>query len=507
MPVIFQRKRILISDFEDDDAFKRFLKYITVSKLDMYFNEQSSWAAGYETKYDGMPVMAIPRRFNTEVLSSVISEDEEVIKDMSDIITPSKRIIKNHAEPRNDIQIDIMSFLEGKGKFEKLAKKPRKALFADTGIGKTFLTLKYISKLGYLSLINVPDDKAVMTWKQEIAKFTDILPEEIGLLAGKESFKKLIKNKDKYKIIIASSKTFSAAFIAKEYDRVQNFFEEMGIGLLVHDEVHLNLFVVFYLEMIASTKKTLYLTATPNRRIFKEQKILESLMPSDDCIYATQKKERFLFIEGRYYSNGVKADYKGVTKPNGTDYNTYSKMIIFNQTKEKKKQFHDFFINDVLIKAVRFALKNRTSDKYKIAILAKTKLENELIFHALDKVFGKKCKIGVFNSDIKDMDERFEQTKGDIIISTDKSFAGIINISDLEIIINLYPYSSISHVQQIMGRIRDEEDKKSIFMQLSDGSVPRIKKAAYKCRSAAAEICELVEFREFNKPDTYVEEE
>lgn len=508
MAIILQKKRLLITDFEDEDALKTFIKYITVTKQDMYFNETSSWAAGFESTYEGRPVMAVPRRFNTEVLNNIISEDDsETIKDNSNDIPPRYVEIGNEAEPRNDLQKDILAFLQGTGGYKSLAKKPRKALFADTGVGKTFLTLKYASLNGYFALINCPDEKAILTWQQEIAKFTDIKPEEIGYISGRESLNKLVKNRDKYKIVLGSSKTFSSLFLSKDFTIVEEFFNNMQFSLLVHDEVHLNLLVVFYLEMIASTKRTLYLTATPNRRMFKEQKILESLMPTDNCIYATEKKERFLYIEGRYYTNGEKAEYKGIVKPNGTDYNTYSKMITFAQTKDRKAKFHDFFMSEVLLKSVKYALKQRSNPDNKVAILCKSKAENEIIFTYLKKELGDKYTIGVFNSDIKDIDIRFKETEANIIISTDKSFAGIINIPKLEVIINLYPYSSIAHVQQIMGRIREEEAKGSIFIQLVDGSVSRIKKAGYRCRTAAKEICAVVEYKEFNKAEILVHEE
>ena len=58
-----------------------------------------------------------------------------------------------------------------------------------------------------------------------------------------------------------------------------------------------------------------------------------------------------------------------------------------------------------------------------------------------------------------------------------------------------------------MGRIREEEAKGSIFIQLVDGSVSRIKKAGYRCRTAAKEICAVVEYKEFNKAETLVHEE
>ena len=91
--------------------------------------------------------------------------------------------------------------------------------------------------------------------------------------------------------------------------------------------------------------------------------------------------------------------------------------------------------------------------------------------------------MGIFNSDIEDVDVRFEETNRDLIITTDRSFAGIINIVDLEAIVILNPITSEEHLKQIAGRIRKQPGKKSLLYIMADGS---FKRAATALTNAAA---------------------
>jgi hypothetical protein len=502
MAIILQPKRLLITEFRDDDAFQKFLRWVTIVKTGMYFERLSEWVAAFEVMYNGEPAIAVPRRFKRDILED-IADTSEQIKD-SYYIPASSRDVNVEAEPRSELQAEMLDFLLGRGNYSKLAKLARRALFASTGTGKTFLTLKYISIKKTLAFINCPDDKAILTWKQEAEKFTDIKPTEIFTLAGRDSLAKLLKNKEKYKLVLASSKTFSSLIIDRQFDLMQNFFDELQPGLMVHDEVHLNIIVLFYLEMMVSSKNTLYLTATPTRKMYKETKLLESLMPSEECIYDEGAKQRFDFWALTYHSNAPKGHTKGLAKPNGFDYINYGKKIIFNPNKELP--YRDFFLDTVIRKCVNQATKMLSKPTNKIAILGRTKEDNDIIYSYLKEKYPKRT-VGLFNSDIEDIDERWKETDAQLIVSTDKSFAGIINIKDLEVIINIYPITSESHIKQIMGRIRDEPNKKSIFMQLCDGTLKKCKKSLYNETRTVEDICTEIHKVTLNPPETNVEEE
>ena len=490
MTIIVQPKRWLLTDFRSDRALQNFIKFNTVTKTDMFFQATSAWTALYETDYNGVPALAVPRRFNTEILNRFVDIDnEEVIKDMT-FWKESPRKINVESVPRDEEQKRMLDFLLGRGKYEKLSSTSRRALFASTGTGKTFLTLKAVSEKNLFTFINCPDKKALLTWQQEIEKFTDITADEVGIMQGSDSLPKLLKSKEKYKIILGSSKTFSALIANNEYGTITEFFEKMGFGLLVHDEVHLNLMVVFFLEMMTRTRNTFYLTATIGRRMYKESKILEALMPPESATYVQAVKPRIEFFRCIFYSNPKeKSHTKGLQLPGGFNYIRHGKEYLLNE----KYPYREPFLNEHLARVVKAARGALTNKSNKIAILSRTKEENTVIMESLTARYGNKLSIGLFNSDIVDMDERFKETDCQLIISTDKSFAGIINIPNLEAIIITSPISAEQHLLQIVGRIRKQEGKRTLVYMLADASFGSCYRALGYAKSAISDHCVSIE--------------
>jgi hypothetical protein len=73
----------------------------------------------------------------------------------------------------------------------------------------------------------------------EILKFTNIKEDEIGIVKGATSLPKIISNKDKYKIVLFSNKTFSSLVDSGNWQKLVDFFDEMQFTLKVNDEIHL----------------------------------------------------------------------------------------------------------------------------------------------------------------------------------------------------------------------------------------------------------------------------
>lgn len=478
MGIIIQPKRILITEFYDDEAQGKFINLNTIRDFDMYFNISKEWVSLYETKFNGTPVLAIPRRFPLDLLHKFVNVNDH-IKDKP-VVDYGSRNIVNKFDPKSLDQAQIIDFLLGQNEFSSIAKKPRRGLFTETGSGKTFSTLKAIAEENHFTFINCPDDKAILTWKQEIAKFTDIEVGEIAVLAGRKSLDKLIENKEKYKIVLGSSKTFSSLISSGDYDIIDDFFNAMKFSLIAHDESHLNLTVTFILEMVTTTKRTYYLTATPGRRLYKESKLLENMMPSDDCIFKPDPVPRFIVRECGFFSNPeTPAHITGVNKPRSFDYIHYSKHFLLADDKPYKDMYLKTIFSRVL-KAARKAITDKELNK--IAVVCKTKRENEIFYEFIKSNFPE-LTIGLFNSDIENMEERYEETNCQVIITTEKSFAGIINIPKLEAIILMHPISSEQHLLQIAGRMRREDDKKDLLYILTDFSFKRCKKTLANAKS------------------------
>jgi ERCC4-related helicase len=94
-----------------------------------------------------------------------------------------------------------------------------------------------------------------------------------------------------------------------------------------------------------------------------------------------------------------------------------------------------------------------------------------------------------------------------VIISTDRSFAGILNIPHLEVIINVTPVTSEAHIKQIAGRLRKEKDKRRIFIQLGDLSFKKARNMMYRERKVMEEVSISMDRITVGKPQKEVSEE
>lgn len=480
--IIIQRNRILINDLIEDTRDK-FIKINTIVAKKFTFGYETLWTALHEVEFNNEPFLAVPRNYPANILKKYVDSDV-IEKDLSYV--PYKKVdILNDVKPRDSEQESILDFLHGKGEYSDIESKPRRALFADTGVGKTFCTLKYISDTKLMSCIFCPDEKAIKTWMDEIATFTNIQPEEICIVKGATSVQRIIKNKERYKIILFSNKTASSLIDSKKFTELEEFFTEMKVGLKVFDEVHLHIRVFFFIEMTINTFKTFYLTATDSRRIFSEDRVLHNLIPEDACVYRQPQRERFDFIEVLYHTNPTeKLHTVGIQRPNGFDSLRYLKYIL-----NESLPYKDFFLTKVIKPAIKLAIKLRSNPSHRIALLFKTIDSGDEVSKYLETEFPN-LKIGFLNSRITDINLRMQAIEGvDIIISTDKSFAGIINIKGLEVIINTTPVSTNSHINQIIGRLRDEPNKGQWFIQLVDLSFKKAKSMLYREKQVIKDRC------------------
>jgi hypothetical protein len=479
MTIIVQRNRILVKGF-NPERVQNFVQKQKIMQRKMPIGWEEKWTSILQNvEYKGKNYWAVARQTPPKDITYFLEpEEREVVRD-DYFIKPRKMSLKLRPEfkPRDALQEQLVDFLKGGGAYKDLADKPRRAMIADTGEGKTFLTIQDICRVGYVSAILCPDERAIVTWLEEFAKFCDVSEDgsEFFVVQGQDTIPRAVKNKEKIKILLVSERTISAAFQAGRGDDLVNLFEELGVGYKVIDEMHLNITSVFWTEMSIVTEKSLYLTATDKRRVRDEQRVLDQLMPADDCIFRQDPVPKFEFVEVQYYTHPAQEHQKGINKPSGFDALSYLKML-FNELWPYK----DFFLLKVLRPSINFCLKKMDPDN-RLAIVVKSNEVLRTVAEWAEKEYPDKT-VGRFNSDIKDIDERMKEGLKDIVVTTDRSFAGIINIPKLEAIINTTPITSEAHLLQIAGRMRKEEGKKRIFMQLVDYSFKKARSMMQRLR-------------------------
>jgi hypothetical protein len=495
---------MLVNGFKED-SLDEFIKKQTIFQKKITFGYDQLWTAIKDVVFEGEKYFALPRNFPPAILKEYLYRDEMTVVKAPEFYIKYRDIqleMKPGVKPRDDLQLDVLDFLHGRNRYKENAKKPRRAVFADTDSGKTFTTIKYISDTGLAPVIICPDDRAIKTWLEEFAKFTEIKPEEIGIVKGQDSIPGVVKRKDKIKVVLISNRTVSFMFKEKKDQALLDFFETMQFGLKVYDELHMGLETIFYMEMTLVSYRTFYLTATNSKRIYGEQKTLDFMTPSEDCVFQPPPAPKFEYMEVQYFTNPKVEHTKGINKPNGFDALTYLAFLI-----NVDYPYGTWFLDKVIRKIMNFCLKNISDDTNKIAILTKTNVSGEYIGKYIEQQFPN-LTVGYFNSKTATkMDDRMPETEKNVIISTDKSFAGILNIPRLEIIVNVTPVTSEAHIKQIAGRLRKELDKRRIFVQLGDASFKKARNMLYRERKIMEKVSISMDKVQVGKPTHPIEED
>lgn len=451
MKLRFRHKNIVLDNVKVDGKFFKYLdEHNTVHSTDMMTQARKVMMKTY---YLGTNPRQIYMTRKSNFLKSFVEKYPDVPyeDEGDDNIVYGKKIeglsMNGDYTFRNALQEEIYDFMTSQGKYLGNDGR-RKAVFASTGTGKTFLTIKFIMDKGLMALINCPDLKAIKTWKDEILKFTTLKEDEILILKGTENVKRIDKLLEKAKIVLLSGRTISSMLERYEYQAFENLLSNFGI--IVHDEAHLNLKILFNIEVYSNNAHTLFLTATPARSMFYEQKILEEILPSKKHCFEEGLKERFNLVAVNHMSTTKGCNLRGVKAIGKINSPLYSKNILFNEVNLVRTK-------KVILKTLNAALKGLSSKASKVAIGCKTINECN---HVLEMIKSSNRfdmdNVGFFNGTITDLEERFKETNNRIIITTDKSLNGIVNIKNLEAIILLHPIVSTAMSLQIAGRIRDE---------------------------------------------------
>jgi len=379
-----------------------------------------------------------------------------------------KMVAKLKFKPRTKMQENALHFLKGDTRFFGYAvDETQKMLCLKTGEGKTFCSIAYIISKEKMPLIIVDMDKLTEQWKEEFLKFTDIKEEEIFTIAGASSIKKLQKlpfMKHKYKVFIAMHRTLAAHGKNNPYN-IDKLFKHLGIGIKVIDEAHVEWGNTFLIDAVTNISETLYLTATPSRSNQSENVVYQN-MYGDIVSYGLEHKykEKYQTIIYTSWNSHPSLDVQSnmKTRNYGFNINGYSDYLL-------EDVYDAFFtlITDIL----EMCYASGTTPKLAI-MFQKTNLIQK-VYEDLselypDKSIGRFCVIPGVKDKAKELD-------ADIILTTTRGFNKAVHVEGLECIINTVPLSSQTIIEQIVGRLRYLENKKTIYFDVTDEGFKKCK--------------------------------
>ena len=407
-------------------------------------------------------LICIPSCYDLLYIKSLFP-DEEIIDNRGRFVSIGckNKPINLKYQPRNELQKQAINFLKG-NRFSR--NTSQKLLSLNTGDGKTYCTVNYISQTLKRPIIFVDQEILAEQWINRIKEYTDTKDEEIFYISGKPSINKLLKKtKDEIlniKFFICIHRTIDN-YINEDVEKFFDFFDHILVNTKIYDEAHVEYRSIWLIDS-NSDCESIYLTATFSRSDPIENKVFQNMYHDIKRFTSNSLRDNSIsnyhnIVVSRINSKPTQEDEADCINKYGFNSNSYFSYILNKKYDLYFEKITNILFDNILNK------RNR-----KVAILlgindAVDKFYDDIKIEISNRNLN--FTVGKLNGLTKNKDE--EMTK-DIIITTDKSFSKAIDIANLSVLINLVPFSSSTKVIQTIGRLRRLDDDKVFYIDVSD---------------------------------------
>lgn len=314
---------------------------------------------------------------------------------------------------------------------------------ARPGAGKTVTAIYIASKLKLKTLFLVDNTNLMKQWISEILTYSDLQPEDIGIIKGK------LFSTDK-PVTVGTVQTLLSKFKKDPKDLYEKI-KDVGFGLVIFDEVHKTSASEKYskISSVFPTKNIIGLSATPYK--FGEQDILMKNVIGD-IIYDGKDYDLIPDVNFVYYESGLEK-YRGVLSR--LDYT--QKKSYYNSVITKSKKYID---------VVTTLVERDLAENHRVIVICWTENQVKTISEALTEK-------GITNTQFYGKSRTFSET--DKVLVVTYSFAGTgFNYKELSSLIYACPLSGKVSLIQTAGRILREckNKEKPKISDLVDISFP-----------------------------------
>lgn len=180
--------------------------------------------------------------------------------------------------PRNDEQVDVINFVAGLNHHADNVKANQLFLVLGTGKGKTFCSCVGLSKYHKKTLIIMHRDQLRGQWTKTLMNMIGMEPYRIHEIKDTSEIYAIAKNKHDfdYDVYLMTHATFRAGIKRLDsFEEIGNIIKNLGIGLKIVDEAHLEFRDTLIMDFAFNCKRNLYLTATDGRSSKDENAIFK----------------------------------------------------------------------------------------------------------------------------------------------------------------------------------------------------------------------------------------
>ena len=371
-------------------------------------------------------------------------------------------------QPRDEDQKIALQFMNAVGEYEENKYATQLCLSLQTGKGKTYCSIATTSFQKIKSIVITHSNTLLKQWSDNIKEYTNLSDNDILFISGSPMLNMILNEKSKKaeqaKIFLCTHATIRSFCETYGWDKLNKVFSILGIGIKFIDEAHKNFNNMLMIDFFTNVYKTYYVTATPQRSDWKENRIYQlsiKNVPSID-LFDEDSDPHTSYVAIKWNSRPNALQISECHNSYGLDRNKYVDYVT------KQPNFYKMMtiIMDMVLKCNgKVLMYLGTNDG--ILRLYKWIGENYPEFIG---------NIGIFTSLVSKENKLIERNKK-LLLSTTKSAGEGEDIKGLKMtILVAEPFKSEVLARQTLGRTRD---RGTMYIELVDMGFKQIKKFYY----------------------------
>lgn len=250
---------------------------------DEYSEETKTLGFLYDEETD---TIFLHKGVDLNYLLKLLGNDCEVRYDLYDECRDMEFEFEEVIAPRSDEQVDVINFICGQQDHASNINASQIFLVKKPGFGKTFCSGYGLGKYGKKTLIIMHRDTLRTQWVESLYKMNGLNSSYVHEIDSSEELYEIATGeyKPNYDVYLMTHATFRAGLKRiGSMKLAMNIGKNLGIGLKIIDEAHLEFKDTILMDFIFNVKRNLYLTATDGRSSKDENSIFRHVFSS--CVY------------------------------------------------------------------------------------------------------------------------------------------------------------------------------------------------------------------------------
>ena len=360
-------------------------------------------------------------------------------------------------KPRDKEQQEALKFMIGVGEYENNLYKSQLSVNLNTGKGKTYCSIATISAMHIKSIVITGSNTLLNQWKDNIKEYTTLKDSDIFFISGSNTMNLILSGKStkakKAKIFLCTHGTIRSFCDTYGWGKLSEVFNILGIGMKFIDEAHTNFNNMLMIDFFTNVFKSYYVTATPARSSWAENKIYQLSIKNipDIDLFDEENDPHTDYIAIKYNSHPSAFDINRCKNAYGLDRNRYINYLTNNP-----------YFYKIMRVVMDMYLRCKGRGLFYIGTNDGVLKVYKWICTNYPQLLGQ---VGIYTS-LLDKEHKLLEKDKKLLLSTTKSAGLGEHIENLKMTVVLAePFKSEVIARQTLGRTRDKD---TLYIELVD---------------------------------------